>query len=328
MISSLVTSYRSAIFCHALLTLFFVVSVSGCVSPQYTLRRTPIPDESAAALRIEQQISAQQAEELDAEGAWPLGSTEKRWGFATQDIVDRLSRVTERPHLHYRAYVWKLKEPNAAALADGRIYISTGMFNYLASRGSRADELAAIIGHELAHTVAQHLVKRYHLMQQQQLLIAVLATGTALATRNASSQSAAQTGRIVMDVADMLKDVANSGYSQEQELEADQLGIEYVIRAGFDPQATLELLQDFARFDSPSPFLRTHPYISLRQEYLARYLRDRNALGQTTTSVEHPPETAQFLEARRERLRKIQALYPKGSISWQNIQRQLDTLNQ
>ena len=69
-----------------------------------------------------------------------MGGTERLGGIPIQQIVDRLSRITERPSLPYRAYVYTDKDPNAAALADGRIYLTTGLLNYLGSRSSKADE--------------------------------------------------------------------------------------------------------------------------------------------------------------------------------------------
>ena len=301
-----------------------VIAVTGgCATPQYAVRQTPVPEESASALQIEQTISAIQAKEFEQQGSRSIGVDERVGGFPIQSIVDRLSRVTERPSLRYRGYLYRDQDPNAAALADGRIYISTGMIRYLAGRGSRVDELAFILGHELAHTVAQHLVKRYRLLQQQQLLIGLVAAGAAAVTRDASA-GVQQAGQLALDAASLVRDVQNSGYSQEQELEADQLGIRYVVRAGFRPEAALDLLQDFERFDNPWPFLRTHPYIALRREYLRRYLVETSAM--TSQGVGAREGTA--INARRRQLREAQTLYPVGSISWQNLQRQIDALDQ
>lgn len=263
-----------------------------------------MPDESAWARQLEQTISAYQAQDLERQRrVRPVSRGERLFGFDLQQTVDRLSRVTERPALSYHVLMLQDPDPNAAALADGRIYLTTGMLNYLASRGSRESELATIVGHELAHTVAQHLVKRYRQLQQQQLMFAVVGLGTAVAAQQGGAP-AQQMGQAVQDVASLLSDVAASGYSQEQELEADQLGIRYCLRAGYDPRAALELLRDFARFDAPSPFLRTHPPTERRLEDLERYL----------TSLD---------EARRQ-LVDAQKLYPVGSQSWKNLQRQLE----
>ena len=302
--------------------------LAGCATPQYAVHRTPVPDESAAAIQIERTISAMQAKEFEGHGARPIRPDEALRGFLVQRLVDRLSSVTERPSLRYRAYLYNDTDPNAAALADGRVYLSTGLLNYLGSRGSRNDELAFIVGHELAHTVAQHLVKRYRALQQQQLLMAIVSAGTAAVTRNADA-GLQQAGRLALDVASLLNDVAISGYSQGQELEADQLGIRYVIRAGLNPGAALDLLEDFERFDNPWPFLRTHPYIAQRRENLRRYLHDTGYGAGASAGIRAPSRPATVRQAETDRLpqlRQVQTLYPAGSLSWKNLQRQIDEL--
>lgn len=307
--------------------------VAGCATPQYAIRPTPVPEESDLALEIERGISQMQGQEFDKQGARLIGPWETVAGFRVQDMINRLSRVSERPSLPYQAYLYTEKDPNAAALADGRIYISNGLLAYLESRGSVPDELAFILGHEIAHTVAQHLVKRYRALQQQQLVMAIVAAGTSALTRGASA-SAQQAGELARTGAQILQDVRNSGYSQEQELEADQLGVRYVIRAKFDPRKGLEMLKDFERFDSPQPIMRSHPYIALRRAYLERYLQETGHLAsvpQPPTSftagpfprVTPPPPRD---SARLRALRETQKSYPRGSVSWKNLQAQIDAL--
>jgi len=339
--------------------------LTGCATPQYAVRSVPIPEESSEALEIERTISAVQAEEFTKQGARPLGLNERAGGFVVQQVVDRLSRVTERPGLRYRASLYHDQDPNAAALADGRIYVSSGLLAYLSGRGpstplragSREDEpfdsasprsgrmpskveaeLAFILGHELAHTVAQHLVKRYRTLQRQELIFAVAAAGASAITRGGGERAS----RLALQAVSLAREAVTSNFSQEDELEADQLGIQYVIRAGYDPAAALDLLTDFARFDNPWPFLRTHPYILTRREYLMRYLADTGRLpagrqaqaGLPSSAGAQPVGHAETTRAavrderaeQAKRLRDAQRLYPRGSISWTNLQRQIDAL--
>jgi predicted Zn-dependent protease len=301
---------------------FVLALLAGCATPQYAVRPVPVPEESSQALDIERTISQVQAEDFAKQGARPVGHGEVISGFALQSMIDRLSRVTERPNLRYRAYVYRENDPNAAALADGRIYLSTGMLSYLGSRGSRNDELAFILGHELAHTVAQHLVKRYRTLQQQELIFAVAAAGASAITRNANGTAS----RLALQAVSLAREAVHSNYSQQDELEADQLGIQYVIRAGFDPKAALDLLADFERFDSGSPFLRTHPYIATRREYVVRYLTDTGRMAGEAAPVPrfHAGAPAQGDSGQVKKLKEIQRLYPAGSVSWTNLQRQID----
>lgn len=323
-IASSIRNSQSAIRHSVGLCVFGLSLSAGCATPSYAVRPTPVPVESSDVVRIERAISAQQAQRFERSGARPLGLGESPHGFPVQQILDRLRQVSERPGLPYRAHLYEDDNPNAAALADGRVYVSTGMLAYLASRGGSPDELASVLAHELAHTVAQHLVKRYQLIQQQQLLLAVVSAGAAAATRGASA-GVAQAGQLATNVAGLLSDVATSGYSQDQELEADQLGIRYVIRAGYDPTAAPRLLRDFARFDVPWPFLRTHPYSTRRVEDLERYRRES---GETPPPAlpQSPSPPSPAMEDRLRHLQEIQRGYPSGSVSWENLQRQIDAL--
>jgi predicted Zn-dependent protease len=253
---------------------------AGCatVTPQYALRPDPVIEDSPVSREIEQTISNAQAQELEQEGARPLRPGERLHGFDVPRIVERLRPVTERPNLNYRVFLMHSDDPNAAALADGRIYVSEGMLKYLGSRGSREDELAFVLGHELAHTVAQHLVKRYRQLQQQQIALAIVGLGTAAVTRGGGEQ-AQQVGNAIQSVASLAAQAVAMGYSQDQELEADQLGMRYLIRAGYDPKTALAMIEDFRRFDQPGvEFLRTHPYTDRRLEDLRRYLAETGYL--------------------------------------------------
>ena len=312
--------------------------LGGCATPEYAVRTTPVPNESSSAIEIERAISEVQAKEFQQQGARPIQANERLGGFDITSVVTRISRVTERPSLPYRPWLYQDKDPNAASLADGRIYISTGMLAYLQGRGSRTDELAFVLSHELAHTVAQHLVKRYEALQRQQLIMGLVAAGVAAATQGRGA-SGEQMQQLAMNAASIIADIRNSGYSQEQELEADQLGIRYIIKAGYHPTAALDLLEDFGRFEGGSPFLRTHPYSALRREYLQRYLQETTqSTSQTVQAPAHPaafrPPSAPSMTDERPRrigehirqLREIQRSYPEGSVSWKNLQRQIDAL--
>lgn len=289
---------------------------AGCATPQYTIRPTPVPVESAQVHEFEQAISNAQARELERNGARTVSPGERLWGFDIPGIVERLSRVTERPSLRYTVRLIPDKDPNAAALADGYVYVTKGLLNYLASRGSREDELAFILGHEMGHINAQHLLQRYEYLQRQNLLASLVDAGLAVATRGATG--GAQTlGTLARDAVTVVSDVSASGYSQQQELEADQLGMRYLLQAGYDPNAALEMVEDFKRFDRPTLFLSTHPVTELRAEYLRRYLQDlKGRAGSRAGSMED----------QRRRLQDTQKLYPPGSVSWKNLQQQIEAL--
>ena len=281
--------------------------------PAYTIRPPPVPVESPQVREFERAISDVQARELERHGVRIIRPGERLWGFDMNRLVQRLNRVTERPSLVYTVRLIPERDPNAAALADGRVYLTSGMLRYLASRGSHESELAFIVGHELGHINAQHLLQRYQYLQRQNLVAGLVELGLAMATRQ-GGQAAQGMGTLARDAVTLVNDLTASGYSQQQELEADQLGIRYCLKAGYDPQAALAMVEDFKRFDVATPFLRTHPYTELRAQYLRQYLHDVAA-------------QAVSRDEQRRRLREAQRLYPSGSVSWQNLQKQLDALD-
>ena len=126
-----------------------------------------------------------------------------------------------------------------------------------------------------------------------------------------------------MDVASIINDLAISGYSQDQELEADQLGVRYMLRAGYDPRTALALLQDFSRTEHSNvwPLFRTHPNAAKRRADLERYLAELNRPAARTTNAS-PAST----EEKTRGLRDAQKLYAPSSISWRNLQSQIEAL--
>ncbi len=153
----------------------------------------------------------------------------------------------------------------------------------------------------------------YHQLQQQQLLLTVVGVGTAIV----SQQGGASLGSLANDAASLIASVLNSSYSQDQELEADQLGARYMARAEYNPRSAVAVLRDFVRFAPDGIFLSTHPNSERRAQDLERFLAE-------TTSVSSAPAS---IEQDRQRLKAAQQLYPVGSLSWRNLQRQLETLD-
>jgi len=260
-----------------------VTVLAGCAATQYAIRPTPVPDESRGIIAIERQVSVIQANQLEQRNTILDPAAAKAKGYDLDAIVQRLTRVTERPGMFYRVYLLSDSDPNAAALADGRVYVTMGMVDYLAWRKAPEDEFAFVIAHELAHTNAQHIVKLYRQLQWTGVLstAAGLITISALSHGASSGQISATTAQPVYDVTMLLTNVITqihlSGYNQEQELEADQLGLRYLLRAGFEPEAAIRMTEDFQRFEIPGTFFSTHPYMARRAEDLRHFLDDARA---------------------------------------------------
>lgn len=118
---------------------------------------------------------------------------------------------------------------NAFALPGGYVYVTRGL---LALANNEA-ELASVLGHEIGHVTARHGAKR----QTQSTLISLLAIGLGVAFQN--------------DLVNQASQIAGAyfvtSYSRDQEYEADQLGVGYINRTGYDPYGAPRFLQQMDR---------------------------------------------------------------------------------
>ena len=139
-------------------------------------------------------------------------------------IGGRLAATTETPSLGFTFTLLDSPIVNAFALPGGFVYISRGL---MALAGDEA-ELAGVLGHEIGHVVARHSAQR-----QSQAMLAQLGVGLLGAVG----------GRESTQLAGTVAGLYLRGYSRDQELEADMLGVRYLRRAGYDVNAMASFLE-------------------------------------------------------------------------------------
>jgi predicted Zn-dependent protease len=150
-------------------------------------------------------------------------------------LGQRLVQVTETPEAEFRFTVLNSPIVNAMALPGGYIYVTRGL---LALTGDEA-EIAGVLGHEIGHVLARHTAERVSRAQAGGLLAAVV--GAVVGVPG------------VADVAQMGAAAYLQSFSRDQESEADHLGLRYMIRGGWHPQAMvtmLERLREQARLEA------------------------------------------------------------------------------
>lgn len=179
---------------------------------------------------------------------------------AVDRVARRLMPVVPVRNANWEFVLFEDSTPNAFALPGGKVGVNSGIFKV-----ARTDaELAAVIGHELAHVVAGHSGER----MSTGLLGAAGAIGVGLLLGQSGvsqTQQAVASGATGAAVGlGMLK------FSRSQELEADRLGALYMARAGYDPRDSIRLWQNFAAYAAAeggsrkTEFLSTHPLDSTR----------------------------------------------------------------
>lgn len=146
-------------------------------------------------------------------------------------VGQKLAAVSDRPELPYEFVVLNNDAANAWALPGGKIAVNRGLLTRLSSEA----ELAAVLGHEIVHAAARHGAKQ---MDKQLIIgggIALLGMGLAQHDqRDLLLGGAAVGSQLIM-----------SRYGRDQELESDRYGIEYMVRAGYDPQGAVAIQRLF-----------------------------------------------------------------------------------
>lgn len=172
-----------------------------------------------------------------------------------RQIGDKVTRVIG-DNRHFAFYVIDNPDINAFAGPNGVIGIHTGLINAVESE----DELASVIAHEIAHITQRHLSRRYEYQSSTGNIssIASLIAAILVGMHDPSAGMATLMGGMGLNIEQQLKN------SRQHETEADQYGIEFLHKAGFNPHAMADF---FGRLDKASQFnsfavpeiLRTHP---------------------------------------------------------------------
>jgi predicted Zn-dependent protease len=149
-------------------------------------------------------------------------------------------------------------EVNAWCMPGGKMAVYTGLIEKL---NITDDELAAVMGHEIAHALREHARER---ASEQMIASGVISVGSALLGLGDIGQQGAQFAYMG------LLGLPNS---RRHETEADRVGIELAARAGYDPRAAITLWQKMGQAgggEAPK-FLSTHPSQSDRLNDLGNY---------------------------------------------------------
>jgi predicted Zn-dependent protease len=158
----------------------------------------------------------------------------------------------------WEVHVISLDEVNAWCMPHGKMAVYTGLIQKL---NITDDELAAVMGHEIAHALREHVREQ---ISQQMGTQAVVGIAGALFGLGDTAQGL---GNMVANV------TLNLPKSRTHETEADRIGVELAARAGYDPRAAVALWQKMEKLGGSQPpqFLSTHPSPETRMHDLEQY---------------------------------------------------------
>jgi len=167
-----------------------------------------------------------------------------------------------------KGYNWEYnlvdnKEPNAWCMPGGKIVVYTGILPIT----QNADALAVVLGHEIAHAIAQHSRERV----SQQLI----SSGSGMLFSSLFAQNQQQAENIFMAASGISTVGFLLPHSRKQELEADKLGLVYAAIAGYNPSESIpfwERMGKLSNGQSPPEFASTHPTEAKRIAQLSAML--------------------------------------------------------
>jgi len=141
------------------------------------------------------------------------------------NIGQKLVAVSHRPEIEYRFTILDDDQVNAFATPGGYIYITRGIMAYLNSEA----ELAAVIGHEIAHVTARHAVRQHG---KSSIVNAVSSVAGVFTPMGSGGAVTSYVGGAML-----------SGFGRKAELQADGLGAEYLAKAGYNPESIIDVLR-------------------------------------------------------------------------------------
>ncbi len=173
------------------------------------------------------------------------------------------------PEAQWEFVVFESKDANAFCLPGGKVGVYTGIFPITQTE----EGLATVIGHEVAHAVARHGGER---MSTAMALNVIGTLGGAAAAKSRYAELFNQLYAPVTQVGVALP------HSRGQESEADRIGLLYMARAGYRPEAAVEFWQRFGEYNrrqgNQTPwFLRTHPLDDARVAELKQRMPEARA---------------------------------------------------
>lgn len=205
-------------------------------------------------------------QQADAAWAQTLRTQPISRDAALNERVRRVGgRIVEAAGLSGRGWeyaVFVSDKPNAFVLPSGKIGVTTSLLSLVRND----DQLAAVLGHEVGHVVAQHAAERY-----SSTAVASIGIQAARGVAGDYGQAVGALGGFGAQLGVLLP------FSRQHELEADRLGVDYMVRAGYRAPESIALWRLMAaqRQTNTPEFASTHPSDSTRIAQLEAYIRER-----------------------------------------------------
>jgi len=190
------------------------------------------------------------------------------------DIGNRILATVPQQPFQYQFHVIKDDVYNAFATPAGHIFVYTGLIEAM----EEEEELAGILGHEIAHVYCRHISQKIERQKKMGWAsLAGLATGILLGVGGAGE--AAQAVTMGSQAATQSAELA---YGRDDEMQADQFGVDFITGAGYSPEGLLKILKKIRGktwfgSDQIPAYLKTHPAVEDRIAFISSWIESHDA---------------------------------------------------
>jgi predicted Zn-dependent protease len=201
--------------------------LAGCAVNPVTGKKelSLVSEQQELAIGVQQYLPARQAQGGDY-------VVDPELTVYVSEVGQKLAAVSDRK-LPYEFKVINNSVPNAWALPGGKISINRGLLTELQSES----ELAAVLSHEIVHAAAKHSARSI----SKGMVLQAGMLGVAVATQGEDYAQLAQMG------AGIGAKLITQKYGRDAERESDHYGMQYMVRAGYDPQGAVDLQRTFVK---------------------------------------------------------------------------------
>ena len=213
-----------------------------------------------------------------------------------REVGQKLAKLSHRPNIPYEFTVVNSSVINAFALPGGKIVITRGLLD----RFTNESQLAAVLGHEIGHVTAKHGINR---MAKEWLFQNLYVYGDMLAYHKSPHYKKYR--NYYTTAGQLGLKFGFLAYSRSQEAQSDELGLDYMVKAGYHPQGMVELQQIFLSMQKTQPTLMdelssTHPLAPDRVEAAQKAIETKYQEAIKTqkliTTSDKFPKIAAFLK--------------------------------
>lgn len=231
--------------------IFFIVVVSAVVLLLFSACATSPTGRKQFVLFPEEQMQTMGAQSFQQlKSQTPVDSTPQTNTYV-KCVADTITKVAaaEGGPTNWEVVVFKDDSANAFALPGGKIGVHTGLLKVATTQ----DQLATVLGHEVGHVLAHHGNERVSQQFGAELTLA--------AANELIGSKSTQSGLLMAALGAGAQYGVLLPFSRKQESEADQIGLDLMAKAGYDPHQSIDLWKNMEKAGGGQPpeWLSTHP---------------------------------------------------------------------